>query len=354
MRINEAVWMEKYNRWQINIQKEGKRKSFYCSAPGKKGKIECEKKADKWLESGISSTTMRFGAAYKMFLEDKKENLSYATWRKYKSTGNTWLLPALEYHKLSTITVAMLDKITASAYRKGRAKRTIGNIKGALSSFATFCKNHNWEFVNISAVTVSKKAPIGKRTILQAKEINALFNNPSDEYYIFAWRFLVLTGLRRGELCGLMHKDINGSVAYINRAITEHGDMTDGKTESAVRPAALCKKALEILDQQAAMLKKMGIISPYVFPNKNGNHSSPNTIYSAWSRYRKTIGVTCSLHELRHTLISYVESSVPEMLLKKVVGHSESMDTHGTYGHHVDDEAIKAAALFDERFEDII
>ena len=30
-RKNEARWLEKYQRWQINVQKDGKRKTFwYC------------------------------------------------------------------------------------------------------------------------------------------------------------------------------------------------------------------------------------------------------------------------------------------------------------------------------------
>lgn len=32
-RTNTATWNEKYNRWQINVQKDGYRRSFYSSAP---------------------------------------------------------------------------------------------------------------------------------------------------------------------------------------------------------------------------------------------------------------------------------------------------------------------------------
>jgi len=48
----EAVWIEARSRWQINVQRDGKRKTFTSSTPGRKGKHEAEGKADDWLEAG--------------------------------------------------------------------------------------------------------------------------------------------------------------------------------------------------------------------------------------------------------------------------------------------------------------
>ena len=53
MRKNEAVWLDKYNRWQIKVQSDGVRKTFYSSQKGRKGKIEAEAKADKFINGGI-------------------------------------------------------------------------------------------------------------------------------------------------------------------------------------------------------------------------------------------------------------------------------------------------------------
>ena len=53
MRKNEATWLEKYRRWQINVQLDGVRRSFTSSMPGSKGKIKAEKAADKWLEGAV-------------------------------------------------------------------------------------------------------------------------------------------------------------------------------------------------------------------------------------------------------------------------------------------------------------
>ena len=39
-RTNTAVWLEKLGRWQINVQKDGKRRSFYSFKPGRTGQRE--------------------------------------------------------------------------------------------------------------------------------------------------------------------------------------------------------------------------------------------------------------------------------------------------------------------------
>lgn len=34
-RTNTAVWMEKQKRWQIKVQKDGERRTFYSFKPGR-------------------------------------------------------------------------------------------------------------------------------------------------------------------------------------------------------------------------------------------------------------------------------------------------------------------------------
>ena len=44
-RTNTAVWLEKHERWQINVQKDGIRKTFTSSIPGRNGQREANRKA---------------------------------------------------------------------------------------------------------------------------------------------------------------------------------------------------------------------------------------------------------------------------------------------------------------------
>ena len=60
-RKNEAAWVESRGRWQINVQADGIRRTFSSRIAGRKGKIEAEKKADKWLEDRTVGENTRCG-----------------------------------------------------------------------------------------------------------------------------------------------------------------------------------------------------------------------------------------------------------------------------------------------------
>lgn len=78
-----------------------------------------------------------------------------------------------------------------------------------------------------------------------------------------------------------------------------------------------------------------------------------NAMYKQWQHYRDQHGIKPTLHELRHTTVSLVKTELPEELLKRVVGHSKSMDTFGVYGHDVQGELDRAATILDTVFDRI-
>jgi len=77
---------------------------------------------------------------------------------------------------------------------------------------------------------------------------------------------------------------------------------------------------------------------------------NPNKILWRWRTYREQYGLESNIHEMRHTMISAVENDMPEPLLKRVVGHGKTMDTHGIYGHEVDGDLDRAAEICEEVF----
>ena len=98
------------------------------------------------------------------------------------------------------------------------------------------------------------------------------------------------------------------------------------------------------------MLRRAGIISPWLFPDPEGECTDPKLLYERWDRYRKQHGISATLHELRHTFVSANKADMPLELLKGIVGHSASMDTIGIYGHEIDGEKLRAAGIVDDVF----
>ena len=59
------------------------------------------------------------------------------------------------------------------------------------------------------------------------------------------------------------------------------------------------------------------------------------------------------MYELRHTFVSVVQV-LPEGIVKKLVGHSKSMDTWGTYAHAVEGQDDATATLLEQAFNKIL
>ena len=103
------------------------------------------------------------------------------------------------------------------------------------------------------------------------------------------------------------------------------GDITKGKTATARRSPVLPPIAKKIIDDQIAMLKAAGIVSPWLFPKADGTQSVPNDIYRRWLTYRKQYGITAvTIHEMRNTSVSYLQDEVPLNALKHMVGHTQN------------------------------
>lgn len=364
----EAIWIEARNRWQLNVQQDGKRKTFVSSIPGRKGKHEAEAKADDWLDAG-QPDDLRFDAAWAIYLDHLKRNTGTSNHYAAETIGRNWILDTSEEtrisrKRLSKIKLRDLQELVTAAGEAGRAKRTCKNIKDKLSGFFHFANSQGWEYsVDPSRIILPTQAKVGKRNVVQPDALKVLFSsdtiakNRKQEkcFYIHAFRFLVVTGYRRGELCGFRDEDYQPPVLTVNRAVNDHNELTQGKNTNARRTNVLSKRAQQILLDQKAMLKDMGITSPWLFPSREGERLDPRTLYNYWLRiYAKQHGIQASLHELRHTFISIARIEMPEALLKDFVGHSASMDTFGVYGHEIDGDKQKAADIIDSIFDRVL
>ena len=359
-RRSEAIWIEAKSYWEIKVQKDGTRKSFRSAIPGRKGKHEAEAKADYWLKNGTAE--MRFSAAWDAFLLWQKTHNGTANYIKHETNGRLYLLPLNKSRKLSAIKPSHWQACIDAAVEKGLSRRSCVNIRGSISAFLRFCRRERWEHVRLEEDDLhipNKAAPEKPKRVLHDNDIQTLFSDPymvrsnrrQQAHYIYAWRFFVVTGLRRGELAGLRHEDITDSMLTIRRSINAEGEETHGKNDNARRSFALTQAMREILRDQYAYLEEMGIDSDWVFPDQYGERSNPKAIYFSWRAYSKQHGIECSVHELRHTFISVNKADMPLELLKQVVGHSSSMDTIGIYGHEIDGDKERAAAIMDSTFK---
>lgn len=363
-RINQATWLETQQRWQIKVQVEGVRKTFTSTTPGRAGKAECHKKADEWLKARLVDENTKAESMYDKWITileaNSTESTAYA--RQYKSYGENWIKPQFGQKKIGKVCEQDLQTVIDTAHQSGKAAKTLRNIRNCMTAFIKYCRKCKATTLRPESLTIPKGAPVGKRAILQPADVRTLFSSEETSYkdriikdrLIHAYRFSVATGIRPGELIALESGNINGAYVTIDGAINYEGEETSGKNENARRKVYVCPTAQAEIKAQQIMLKKEGLISKYVFPAENGEHLDQQAYARAWERYAKHNGLTrITPYEMRHTFVS-INKKMPEALLKLQVGHSEDMDTQGTYGHEMEGDLASAATYVEAALGDIL
>lgn len=341
-RTNSAVWQEKFSRWRVAVQKDGQRRYFYSSTPGRTGQREANRKADAWLEDGVGVKAGRVEDVYKLWLESLKQTTSAGNWEPVESRWRVWVLPIIGKKRVNALTDADLQTIVNKAHAAGKSRKTLQLLAGDLRAFCKFCRKAKLSTYLPEDVQIPAGARLKGKKVLQPDDLVKLFSIDTTLYrgkrvhddFVHAYRFEVLTGLRPGELLGLRWADIKGSTVNLSRAINVKGIETRGKNENAVRSFVLSDVARAVLEAQRAIT----------------GHCESVFCLETERRYYKRWKVYCaandlqpvSLYELRHTFVSVVKT-LPAGEVKELVGHSEDMDTFGIYSHTLTGEDIATA-----------
>ena len=354
-RVNTAKWQEKTKMWKINVQKDGKRRSFYSSTPGKKRQREANTKADMWLDDGLDSS-MQFESICEMYIERIKQTTSKANWKGPEHRIKNYIIPCKGKKKCYAITEDDLDEIITNAFLhplRGNAlsKRYLKNIASDLRAIMRFARKKKCSTLEPENIKIPSVAKESTRDSFSFDDILTVFNSDKTIYrgktikdrYINAYRLQIVCGFRPGELLGLQNSDISGSKCTINRSINSDNEFTSGKNKNAHRSFILPDIAIKIIEDQKRLKKEEGIISPYLFPNHEGEFTSLKTYELAWKRYRKTNNISPAriLYEMRHTFFS-VTKNLPPDLIKPIGGHSYKFDGE-MYKHRLESDAEIAA-----------
>src|ERR1035437_9907147 len=134
-------------------------------------------------------------------------------------------------------------------------------------------------------------------------------------------RALLLTGMRSGELAGAAW----GQVAFDQRVLT----VGRAKTSSGTgRMIPMNGDLFALLSMHAAWFtEKFGTARPehYLFPFgsvPNDPTRPTTTLKTSWDSIRKDSGISCRLHDLRHTaLTKMAEAGTPESTMLSLAGH---------------------------------
>ncbi|MGN0181623.1 MAG: tyrosine-type recombinase/integrase [Candidatus Ornithomonoglobus sp.] len=362
-RTNTANWCEREKRWRIYVTKDGVKRVFYSSTPGRKGQREANAKADAWLEDNIENQSIKVKDAVNLYLEDLKERTSSGHWHTYEGFINNHIIPCIGNVKVSVLNEQHLQTVINKAYSKSHlSRKTLQDIRACMNQFVKFCRRSNMTTLRPENVDIPKSAAVSQKRILQPNDLKLLFSCDNTisgkdvhyEPYVNAWRFEAATGMRPGEIIGLQWSDIIGDTVHLQRSINQRCEITQGKNDNAQRSFKLFPLLQSILQAQKDYLLAVELESDYVFCDRYGSYITPSSFYQRWCKYRDFNGIAkISPYELRHTFVSIVKA-LPQGVVKNLVGHSQSMDTYGVYSHAVTGDMDTASVMVAEIMKNIL
>lgn len=223
-----------------------------------------------------------------------------------------------------------------------------------------------WQYIPANAAERVKppKAEANEAVYLDDKQAIHLMELLEDQpiYYRTAVTVLLFTGMRRGELMGLVWSDIDfeNNTITIQRSLQYLPDMgvftSDTKTKSSRRVIKAPATAIQSLKVYRTWQKKTFLSigqtweeSGQVFVTQNGTPMHPDTLTSWFGSFIKTTDLPqIHVHSLRHTNATLqIANGVAVTTVAGTLGHSTANTTTKVYAHAIQSAAAASAEMMD-------
>ena len=271
-----------------------------------------------------------------------------STCRQYDQSLRNHLIPVFGNTKLEDVTSLQIQQAINIMAENKKAASTMGHVRKTCHVMFEWYVDLGLVEKNPCRKILIPHAPTPPRRSLSPKEIAKLKESLQASRWGHSINFLLLTGLRRGELLALQWTDIADGWISITRSLSPYMEVTRPKSNAGCRRFLLPKAAQQVLDAQKQQLVMEDIQSDYVFPNLNGTAMNPRNYSQRIMRIAKDAGLDFSVHELRHTFVSTLGPNINLHALQTILGHSKATHTMDIYGHLIDGALEDAAAKMDE------
>ena len=301
--------------------------------------------------------------------EYKKPMLRPSTYRGYEKYCEDYIRPHLGNMLIGQITTADIQKMYNALSDHGRviAHPTLGlrlspsmvhSIHSMLHGAMDAAVREGLILTNPTKGTALPKPEKQEATVLSEEQV-ATFLAAIEKEPIWRDFFYtaILTGMRRGEICGLKWEDFDADTGklHIRRSVHfEDGKMWIGetKTNEGNRKIVLPPSVVACL-----VNRKQTAESEWIFPTP-WKPNEPMNCQVAYKQLKRILGEaglpSIRFHDLRHTFATHAATSgVDPKTLAGMLGHTKASFTLDIYTHVTTDTQKRASQVVESYITDM-
>ena len=287
-----------------------------------------------------------------------------------------YVLPDLGSKRLDALTVHDLDALYGRLLESGKRQKPYGGLSPrsvryvhtvvhkALSDAVkkgTLVRN----VAEVASPPSAKSAKAPEMAWWTPEELRRFLDLIADEPYGPLFRVAAMTGMRRGEVCGLRWSDVDldkarievrqqllvvrspgapdGGLQFSERTKTDHGRRRIDLDPVTV---AVLRTQKRRQTEQRLLLGAGWTDSGLVFTEPDGRLLDPESVAKTFGRRVERAKLPrLRFHDLRHTHVAHlIAAGEQPLLIARRLGHASAAFTQDRYGHLFEDAGSQAAA----------
>lgn len=318
------------------------------------------------------ASRMTLGEWLDCWLEEQKTGtLRPSTLQGYQRYIDCYIKPRLGRKQVSRVTPADVQKLYNELKIRGRIRdhpqyghqlsdSTVHNIHSMLHGAMKAAEQIGMIARNPTESVAVPKVDHPSKQILNDEQLGKFMEAIKKDavWHDFFYTELT-TGLRRGEICGLMWQDFDPRKETLEVRRTVHaqkgGGLTTGKTKTNQG-----RRTITLPPSTAKLLRdrKISSYSQWIFPDpiRPERPIPPGRAYTRMKELLKEAGLpSIRFHDLRHTFATHaLASGVDAKTLAGILGHTKASFTLDTYTHVTGDMQQRAADIVGGFMTDIL
>jgi len=354
----------------------GKRHQRWCTVRGTKRDAEAKLRellnsADKGVH--IKPQRLKLADYLRDWLNGYvKTNCSQRTLDSYETIINRHLTSNLGHVTLTQLEPSAIQQYYSQTLAAGRvdgkgglSPRTVLHIHRVLYESLNYAVRQGFLIRNVAELVDPPKAKKPLMKTLTPEEVARLLNAARSTVYYPIIYTAVSTGLRQGELLGLMWHDLDlelatlsiSRVLYKRKGVCQFKEL---KSEHSRRrldlSPALClflRQYRSGKEMESLLLGRTLTENDLVFANADGTSMDPGTLTHNFTKIARKAGLSgVRFHDLRHTFASLMLlGGVHPKIVSEMLGHSSVAFTLDTYSHVIPTLQQAAMKRLDEMLE---